>query len=92
MSRRSRIRELLPGGGWYAGTAFLSVIVGLVGGFGVSDLFPEGSAGPLLVGTVVAASLFTVMAGIGALGGRIMLAIIALAPEETSPARPEGPN
>ena len=69
--------------------AMLSLIVGLVGGFGVSDLFPDGSAGPLLVGTVVAASLFTVLVGIGVVGGRIVLAFTELAPEEASADGPE---
>jgi len=92
MSTRSRIRGQLPNGGWWVSMAMLSVIVGIVGGFGVSDLFPDGSAGPLLVGMTIATSLFTVVAGIGAVGGRILLAFIELAPEETSAAGPESRN
>jgi hypothetical protein len=78
------VRGQLPTDGWYVGMAVLSLIVGIVGGSGVSDLFPGGSVGPLLVGTVVAASLFTVLVGIGMVGGRIILALIELAPEEAS--------
>ena len=88
MSTRSRIRGQIPDGGWYVSMAAVSLIVGLAGGLGVSDLFPDGSSGPLLIGTVVATSLFTVLAGIGAIGGRILVAFTELAPEKTSAAGP----
>jgi len=72
MADQRRIRNLIPGGAWYLSSWLVSFLIGGLSGFATADFFPEGSDGPVFVGTAVFGGLFAVLAAIGAVGGRVL--------------------
>ena len=78
MDEQWRLRNQVAGGGWNLGMLSAGLLVGALAGFGVRDLFPEESDGPLFVGFAVALGLFAVLAAIGVIGDRLLIAIAEL--------------
>ena len=87
-----RIRDEIPGGGWYLGSMALGICVGAIAILAVADLYPDDSDGPLLIGVVVGVMIFAVLGVVGVIGARILAALSELDGNKTPDARSPSPN
>jgi hypothetical protein len=71
MTRKQRILEQVPEGSWFLAMLAVSIGFGVLVAVAVEDLYPSDSDGPFYLATAAAMALFSVLAAIGAIGGRV---------------------
>jgi hypothetical protein len=90
MTRKQRILEQVPEGVWFLAMLAVSIGFGVLVAVAVEDLYPSGSDGPFYLATAAAMALFSVLAAIGARGGRILSACTELLDSGDSPRNSSG--
>jgi hypothetical protein len=85
MTRKQRIREHVPEGLWNLGMLAVSVGFGVLVAIAVDDLYPSGSDGPFYLATAAVLGLFSVLAAVGAIGGRILSGLTELVDSDDPP-------
>jgi hypothetical protein len=78
MTPKQRILEQAPEGLWFVAMLGVGVGFGVLVAIAVEDLYPSGSDGPFYLATAAAIALFSVLAAIGAVAGRILSALTEL--------------
>ena len=89
-TRKQRIREHVPEGLWFLGMLAVSVAFGALVALAVDELYPTDSDGPFYLATAAVLGLFSVLAAVGAVGGRILSGLTELVDSDES--REDGPD
>jgi hypothetical protein len=84
-TKKQRILEHVPEGYRFLAMLAVSIGFGVLVAVAVDDLYPSGGDGPFYLATAAAMGLFSVLATIGAIGGRILAALTELVDSGESP-------
>lgn len=84
LTRKQRILDQVPEGLWFLAMLAVSVGFGVLVAIAVADLYPSGSDGPFYLATAAVLGLFSVLAAVGAVGGKILSGLTELVDSEGS--------
>jgi hypothetical protein len=78
MTPKQRVLEQVPVGVWFIAMLGVSFGFAVLVVIGADDLYPSESDGPFYLAGAAGMALFSVLAAIGAIGGRILSALVEL--------------